>query len=115
MSKSTMTHLVKELEKLPQNDAIKEIIKEAKAGEFHDYKNKKYICGKLALVKKLNDLGLHDIKKDVINGIYDEEPDDVDRALVNSHLDEIINLISRSEKINTFNLNNMVVNKNEEI
>lgn len=114
MSKSTMIELVEELEKLPQNDAIKEIIQEAKAGEFHDFKNKKYICGKLTLIEKLNELGLHKIRKDVIDGIYDEEPDDADRALVNSHLDEIINLISRSEKINTFHLNTTVMEKNEE-
>lgn len=37
--KSTMVELVEELEKLvPRSAAIEDMIKEAKAGEFHDYK-----------------------------------------------------------------------------
>lgn len=48
MAKDTRIHLVEELEKLPRTLGIDLIIKEAKAGEYHDYKNQKYDCGKLA-------------------------------------------------------------------
>jgi len=38
--KSTMVELVEELQKLPDSQEMQEIIKEAKAGEYHDYKNR---------------------------------------------------------------------------
>lgn len=41
-----MIELVQELKKLPRSSEIEFMITEAKAGEYHDYKNKKYVCGK---------------------------------------------------------------------
>lgn len=89
--KDTRTDLVAELEKLPQSNYIDLIILEAKAGEFHDYKNKKYPCGKVALVSHLHSAAklvpsgitaasLIVLANDVINGVYDEEADADDIA-----------------------------------
>jgi fructose-1,6-bisphosphatase len=78
--KSTMIELVQELEKLKITPAIQEIIDEAKAGEYHDYKNNKYVCGKVAAVQKLSSIGLNELADQVRNGDYDEEADDQDKA-----------------------------------
>ena len=63
--------LVKQLEDLGRDD-LQEIIDEAKAGEFHDFANKKYATPKVVLYKKLKDKGLNSIAEDVKNGVYDE-------------------------------------------
>ena len=78
--KSTMVELVQELEKLPPSDGLAEIISEAKSGEYHDYKNKKYDCGKVAVVGKLRSIGQEELAKRVINGEFDEEADEQDKA-----------------------------------
>ena len=44
-----MVELVDELRKLPQSEGIELMIEEALAGEYHDYKNVKYVCGKMQL------------------------------------------------------------------
>ena len=80
MRKSTMTDLPAELE---ARDAEKyaEIISEAKAGEYHDFKNNKHACGKVALAAELEQFPeLHDIRQAVINSDYDEEMDEEDKA-----------------------------------
>jgi hypothetical protein len=81
--KDTRTDLVEELLKLPQSDMRDAIIAEAKAGEYHDYKNQKYACGKVAVVGHLRNLS--DPKADalaqrVIDGEFDEEADAEDLA-----------------------------------
>ena len=46
--KSTMVELVQELEAVtPRTPLVEKMILEAKAGEYHDYKNNKYACGKV--------------------------------------------------------------------
>lgn len=80
MSKDTRIHLVEELEKLSPSPEILEIIREAKAGEYHDYKNQKYTCGKVAVVGKLRAAGLTDLAKRVVDGEFDETPDAEDIA-----------------------------------
>lgn len=77
--KSTMVELVKELEKLPQTDDIKFMIEEAKAGEYHDYKNKKYICGKLESSQRLRNLGHSELAKRIESGEFDEPADVEDK------------------------------------
>ncbi|OED40243.1 hypothetical protein ACH42_17165 [Endozoicomonas sp. (ex Bugula neritina AB1)] len=57
MRKSTMVELVEELQKLPQSPDIEYMIEEAKAGEYHDYKNIKYDCGKIESSQRLRKLG----------------------------------------------------------
>lgn len=79
--KSTMVELVNELQKLPQSTLRDQVIAEAKAGEFHDYKNEKYICGKVAVVGYLRKLDANALAEAVMNGEYDEEPDDEDNKM----------------------------------
>lgn len=78
LKKSTMVELVQELEALPQTPAIEEMIAEARAGEYHDYKNNKYVCGKFAVAGKLDAAGLFDLSRRVKDGEFDEEADEED-------------------------------------
>ena len=83
--KSTMVELVQELEKIqPRTQGIAIMIAEAKAGEYHDYKNQKYDCGKVAVVQRLRLEGLSVLAKSVIDGDFDEEADDEDLAMMKS-------------------------------
>jgi len=84
--KDTRIHLVEELMKLERNPLIQEMIDEAKAGEYHDYKNEKYPCGKMAVVGKLNAAGLKDLAKRVINGEFDEVADEEDKEMMRKDL-----------------------------
>lgn len=74
-SKSTMVEFVEELRKLPQSPLIEMMIKEALAGEFHDYKNKKYPCGKVQAVNYLISGGHTDLARRVVDGEFDETAD----------------------------------------
>lgn len=87
--KDTRTHLVTELQDFLRDSPdmiayrkglIRNIIKEAIAGEFHDYKNQKYTCGKVALVAYLQEAGLMQLSQRVIDGEFDEEADEEDKA-----------------------------------
>lgn len=80
MRKSTMIELVQELERLPKSPEIEAIITEAKAGEFHDFKNNKYVCGKVAASSMLRAAGLVPLAKRVEEGEFDEEADEEDIA-----------------------------------
>lgn len=81
MKKSTMVELPAELEALNTDHKYDAIISEAKAGEYHDFKNKKHICGKVALVGELAQFPeLSSIRTAVMNGDYDESPDEEDKA-----------------------------------
>src|SRR5687768_195935 len=98
MRKNTMVELVEELEKLPSTPEIEEMIAEAKAGEYHDYKNKKYDCGKVEVVKKLRHAAalprtpsvarkpLLDLAERVIDGEFDELADEEDKAMMRTEL-----------------------------
>lgn len=78
-----MVELVQELEEIsPRTPEIEEMIAEAKAGEYHDYKNEKYTCGKVAVAAKLHRAGLLELRKRVIEGEFDEEPDAEDRKML---------------------------------
>jgi hypothetical protein len=79
--KSTMVELVTELEAItPRTPQIEFMIEEAKAGEYHDYKNEKYVCGKVAAHALLQKAGLMDLAARVADGEFDEEADEVDQA-----------------------------------
>lgn len=84
--KSTMVELVEELEKLPKSEAIDFMISEAKAGEYHDYKNRKYVCGKLASSTMLRNLGHTDLAKRIESGEFDEEADEIDKQKMRNEL-----------------------------
>lgn len=87
--KSTITDLPNDLRQAvpnhQQNAMVTEIIKQAEAGEFHDFKSTLYACGKVQLVNMLyeaNDMGAIKIREAVINGDYDESPDEEDKAIM---------------------------------
>lgn len=86
--KDTRFELVEELEKLPRTLFIEEIIREAKAGEFHDYKNEKYPCGKTALIEKLHHAGLLTLAGRVVSGEFDETADEEDKENLRKLLPE---------------------------
>ena len=89
MSKNTMIELAQELEARNTPDGrYDELISEAKAGEFHDYKNEKYLCGKLAFVAIVSDKfpELKDLADQVKNGDYDEQMDEEDKKKMRSDL-----------------------------
>lgn len=93
-NKSTMTDLVSEMqrhhEKIhPTNWSLfNETLDEAKVGEYHDYKNKKYACGKVEVVGRLKLLGLNDLANRVIAGEFDENADEDDKAEMRKTLPE---------------------------
>ena len=70
-----MIELVQELRMLPKSEAIDEMIREAEAGEYHDYKNVKYICGKVESASRLDQLGYHDLANRIKRGEFDESAD----------------------------------------
>jgi len=78
MAKSTMVELVEELQKLPQTEEIKFMIEEAKAGEYHDYKNEKYACGKMESAGRLRKLGHPELAERIEDGEFDETADEDD-------------------------------------
>jgi len=87
MSKCTIKDLPGDIRKAvphyESNPTVVEIIKEAEAGEFHDFKNEKYVCGKVQVVQMLKDVkepALEAIREAIINGDYDEDPDVEDRV-----------------------------------
>lgn len=78
--KDTRIHLVEELRKLPPSPGVDVMIAEALAGEYHDFKNKKYDCGKYASATMLDALGHHELSTRIKGGEFDEQPDDEDKA-----------------------------------
>ena len=86
--KSTMVELVAELEKVPRTPLVEQMIAEAKAGEYHDYKNQKYVCGKVAVSWLLRQAGLVDLAQQVENGDYDEQADEQDKEHLRTVLNE---------------------------
>ena len=86
--KSTMIELVEELRKLPQTSHIEQMIEEALAGEFHDYKNVKYICGKVESSRRLRGLGHPELALRIEQGEFDEEADEEDKAMMLKDLEE---------------------------
>lgn len=107
--KSTMVELVQELEKHPGHFLITEMIREAKAGEYHDYKNQKYNCGKVEVSRKLRHtakmLGSDDLLQlalRVERGEFDEEPDEEDKEEIRGMLKD--SGLSREQMKKTFGL-----------
>jgi hypothetical protein len=87
--KDTRTDLVEELKKLKQHPEIVFMIQEAQAGEYHDYKNKKYICGKTEAVNKLyliskffQDPSFLPLANRIADGEFDEEADEDDKKMM---------------------------------
>jgi hypothetical protein len=88
MSKSTMVELVDELDKLREfcpdkhKAALTHMILEARNGEYHDFKNKLYICGKLESCAKLRAFKIPEfdaLSRRIEAGEFDERADEEDR------------------------------------
>ena len=88
--KSTMVELVEELEKLPFSLGVNIMIAEAKAGEYHDFKNQRYACGKMESSQRLHQLGHHELARRIEQGEFDEEADAEDNARLAKDLAEMI-------------------------
>ncbi len=93
--KSTMVELVDELKKLLEVETREAhyndlcfMIEEATRGEYHDYKNKKYACGKVASSGHLRAMGFIDLAKRIEDGEFDEEADEEDKAYMRKVLKE---------------------------
>lgn len=97
MRKDTRIHLVEELQKLPQTKEIQFMIEEAKAGEYHDYKNKKYVCGKLESAIRLDILGHHELSNRIKQGEFDEEADEADKEELRKMLED--NKLGHAKKV----------------
>ena len=82
MKKSTMVELVEELRMLPYSAGVQFMIEEALAGEYHDYKNNKYPCGKMESAHRLEGLGHYELANRIKQGEFDEEPDEEDRIMI---------------------------------
>lgn len=84
MRKSTNKELVQELQERNTERRYDQLIINAKSGRYHDYKNPEdVVCGKVELVLDLSPFPeLQDIRKAVMDGDYDEEMDDEDKALM---------------------------------
>lgn len=88
MRKSTMVELVEELEKLPKSTEIDYMIEEAKAGQYHDYKNTRYVCGKMESYMRLRSLGYVELADRIKSGEFDEEADADDIKMMRDDLGE---------------------------
>lgn len=86
--KSTMVELVEELRKLPESPEINFMIEEALAGEYHDYKNEKYVCGKYESSTRLRSLGYPELAQRIEQGEFDEIMDALDKQAMSAMIDE---------------------------
>lgn len=89
---STNKELVEDLLQINQTGKYNQLIANAKANRYHDYKNPEdVICGKHEVVKdidQLNDPNLKEIRDKVIDGYYDETPDEEDKEMMRQDLPE---------------------------
>ena len=83
-----MVEFVEELRKLPQSPQIDFMIEEALAGEYHDYKNVKYICGKVEAYSRLTDLGYLALANRIATGEFDEQADEEDKATMKKNIEK---------------------------
>lgn len=88
VSKSTSKELVEELTSRNLNGKYDQLIKNAVANRYHDYKNPDDVdCGKMELASDLQSYPeLADIYQKVIDGEYDEVADEEDKAAMRAEL-----------------------------
>ena len=82
MRKSTNKELVTEMEAININGKLDKFIKQAKANFYHDYKQPSHIaCGKTLFMNESQNVPeLKDLRNRVIDGEFDEEADENDKA-----------------------------------
>lgn len=86
LRKDTRVELVAELRALsnslaprdPARAGLGDMIVEAEAGEYHDFKNRKYVCGKVEASSRLRRLGFPELATRIEAGEFDEQPDTTD-------------------------------------
>jgi hypothetical protein len=95
MKKTTTIDLVNALTKRNVDGKYDKIIERAKDNGYHDFKfeqSGKYpdcICPKVELVEDLSVFPeLEDVRSDVMNGVYDESPDEQDKEVMRGWLKE---------------------------
>ena len=99
MAKDTRTDLVAELRRiLPLTEnfmhvaKIQNMIEEARSGEYHDYKNIKYSCGKVAshgLLQAIATPSALNLAGRIRNGEFDEHADEEDRRMLDGLVHEL--------------------------
>lgn len=93
-----MIELVEELEKIePRTEAVRLMIIEARRGEYHDFKNNLYDCGKVEASRKLRAAGLVDLAKRIEQGEFDETPDADDIATMR---EDVLKMTSNKDDAN---------------
>lgn len=82
MAKSTTKELVIELQALNKDGRLSNIISKASLGFYHDFKAPEHvICGKTDFVNDSASFPeLKELRRAVMNGDYDESPDEDDKA-----------------------------------
>jgi hypothetical protein len=84
-----MVELVEVLQERNKDGKYDALIKRAKEGQYHDYKNTDTICGKMAFVQEsLPFEELRDVREDIAAGKYDEEADASDKEEMRKGLPE---------------------------
>jgi len=95
--KSTDVEMVIELLKMHPYPEVQQMVVEAKAGEYHDFRNVKYICGKVASADHLHKISVLypdcedqalKIRADIIKGVYDETMNEEDKKNMAKDLPE---------------------------
>lgn len=87
---STNKELVEILEARNTEGSYDQLIANAKANRYHDYKNPEgVVCGKIQfIVDSCEFPELEDVRNDIRNGLYDEEADEEDKAEMRKDLPE---------------------------
>lgn len=90
-----MVDLPKALEALNRNGKYDHLITRAKAGGYHDFKfielpqYNNCVCPKMELVSDLAEFEeLSDLRDEVINGVYDDAPDEADKESLRKDLEK---------------------------
>jgi hypothetical protein len=88
MRKSTNKELVEVLEARNENGRYDQLIANAKNNRYHDFKNPEdVVCGKMEVCHDMMEFPeLADVRQTIINGEYDEEMDEEDKAQMRSEV-----------------------------
>lgn len=78
----TTDKLVEDLLRKPPCSLREELVRNALAGHYHDYKSDDGAAPKVALITDLARFGYADLARRAARGEYDDEPDDADEAML---------------------------------
>lgn len=95
--KSTNKELVTRLEGINKDGILDTVITNAKNNRYHDYKAPEdVVCGKVQAVGEIQqavqgtsiELSGREVIEEIVGGIYDETPDEDDKAVMRADLPE---------------------------